>query len=92
MLDVSLGVGGLPIGPGFILWIKIFPSIGGVREAICGEDGFGGNGHKSFICDGELGAFGIELRLLEQVDVLGDALGFGIIANHLSERSMMSMA
>ena len=39
LLDKCLGVSFLPITPGFVLGIEVFPSVGGAGETIGREDG-----------------------------------------------------
>ena len=71
----------LVVGPGILGFsgnsrlqsdVSVFPGFGGTREVACGEYGFGGNGHKHFIGDGQLSSHVFQLGFLVFY-VLGDA-------------------
>ncbi len=47
-----------------------------------GENSGGGDGEKLVIRHGQIGACKLPLGVLEQVDVLGDALGVLVVGHH----------
>ena len=57
-LVVGPGILGFPGYPRLQSGVSVFPVFGGTMEVACGKDGFGEDGHKSFIGDGQLVSYG----------------------------------
>ena len=69
-LVVGSGILGFLGSPCIHSGVSVLPGFGGTREFTCDKDSFGGDSHKIFVVDGQLGTQGFQFGVLEFVDVL----------------------
>ncbi len=81
--DVCGPVAGFPSNPCFAGSGEGFPFIGGAGEMAGGQNRGGGDGEELIVGHREVGAGELPLALLEEVDVLWDAIRLVVVRHHL---------